>query len=135
MRFYLINALSYNYFRLKHRGESDLSIIDQKYPKNLLNQFFKIINKAKNLSELNQSKFHFVYIPVYLRYKSNHDDTYLAYDKIISYLEDNQIEFTDLVEEFKKKKEPISLYSFKRGHFTDKGYAILTKNLLKDLGY
>lgn len=94
-------------------------------PKNNLvlpEEFKLILELSKTLAEKNKSKFYFVYLPEYSRYKSKYkNDNYFF---IKSILDELNIPFIDIDKEvFKKQKDPLNLFPFNlSGHYNDEGY-------------
>ena len=85
-------------------------------------KFYEVLALAKNLAVKNNSKFYFVYLPEYSRYKDNYDNTnYREVKKIVKQL---QIPFIDIhTEVFEKEENPLNLFPFKlKGHYNIEGY-------------
>ena len=91
------------------------------YDKNLLN-FKKILVKARNLSEKNNSVFYFVYIPELQRYNTIYD--YSDYQNIKKIINNLEINFIDISQDELFKKNGINLYSktFGNSHLNINGY-------------
>ena len=103
-----------------------------------LDKFIEIIKLAKNLANINNSNFYFVYLPALDRYKSKVDNT--EYEFIKNSLLNLEINFIDIHEEvFKKLNNPLILFPFELpGHYTVEGYnkvgkAIFSKIKLKKI--
>jgi hypothetical protein len=114
IKFYYIRTLYYN----------------TKEPK-LLPSFFEIIELANNLAQENNSKFYFVYIPEYSRYKFNKKfKNYLLIKEEIIKL---GIPFIDIHEEvLKKEKNPLKLFPFEEaGHFNTDGYSLVSSKIFE----
>ena len=110
-----VRTLLYNYVPDKYRPKQ------QSRPK-AGEKFYEILRLAKNLTLKNNSKFYFVYLPEYSRYKSDYDNTdYHEVKKIVKQL---QIPFIDIhAEVFEKEKNPLNLFPFKlKGHYNIEGY-------------
>ena len=94
-------------------------------------EFSKILALAKNLVLKNNSKFYFVYLPEYSRYKDNYDNTnYHEVKKIVKQL---QIPFIDIhTEVFEKEENPLNLFPFKlSGHLNVDGYKKVSEKIYK----
>ncbi len=84
--------------------------------------FEKIIKLSKELVSRNNSKFYFVYLPEFERYKGNYENnSYLTVKKIIDKL---GIPFIDIhAEVFKNESNPLDLFPFNSdGHYNESGY-------------
>ncbi len=94
-------------------------------------QFKKILKLAKDLTEKNNSKLYFVYLPEYNRYKTKYDDT--NYNLIKNIITKLGIPFIDIHDEiFKKEKSPTRLFPFKSyGHFNKEGYKKVSTTIYK----
>ena len=119
-----VRTLLYNYVPDKYRPKQ------QSRPK-AGEKFYEILRLAKNLTLKNNSKFYFVYLPEYSRYKSDYDNTdYHEVKKIVKQL---QIPFIDIhAEVFEKEKNPLNLFPFKlKGHFNVNGYKKVAEKVYK----
>ena len=84
--------------------------------------FEEIIKLSKELVSRNNSKFYFVYLPEFKRYKGNYENNnYLNVKKIIDKL---GIPFIDIhAEVFKNESNPLDLFPFNSdGHYNESGY-------------
>ena len=99
----------------------------------LINNFFKIINQAKDISLKNDINFYFVYIPDVGRYLFNQSNE--SYEIIIQGLKKNQINFIDLKKDlFDIEEDPFKFFSTKRpGHFNPQGYKKITSLILEKI--
>ena len=90
-------------------------------------KFKEIINLAKELTNKNNAKFYFVYLPDHDHYKNQYDDTnYHLVKKIVNEL---NIPFIDIHEQvFKKEKNPLSFFS---GHYNVEGYSKVAETIYK----
>jgi lysophospholipase L1-like esterase len=97
-------------------------------------EFIKILEKAKNLTESNNSNFYLVYLPTHQRYLSNvgsimHDFKFDIYPKIKKISKDLDLNFIDLHKDFLEKQEnynellPLGI----DGHFNINGYKKITE--------
>ena len=90
--------------------------------------FKEIIKSAKKFSELNNAEF-FVYLPEYRRYtqKNFNNNTYIKIKKLINEL---NINFIDIHEEFIKTSDPLQFFPFRSGgHYTIEGYDLIANKL------
>jgi len=90
-------------------------------------KFKEIINLAKELTNKNNAKFYFVYLPDHDHYKNQYDVTnYHLVKKIVNEL---NIPFIDIHEQvFKKEKNPLSFFS---GHYNVEGYSKVAETIYK----
>lgn len=100
-----------------------------------VNENFKnIIKLAKQLSDKNGSKLHFVYMPTKDRYTNFYYNN-SNYNKIKIMIDDLKINFIDVHEEiFLNEKNPISLFS-KYGHYTVSAYEKISDLIIKKSNY
>ncbi len=89
----------------------------------------KILSLTKTLSEKNNSKFFFVYLPTYDRYNSKFNEA--SYIEIKKILKDLKIPLIDIHKGvFEKEKNPKKLFPFELpGHYTIEGYEKTAKNI------
>tara|TARA_A100001011_G_C14311975_1_gene846030 strand:- start:2358 stop:3473 length:1116 start_codon:yes stop_codon:yes gene_type:complete len=116
------------FFKIYHTRQSIFkSSTAESYSFSLLKRVLKL---TKELSEKNNSKMYFVYLPAYSQYNSkNYDQSnYLKIKKIISEL---NIPFIDIDKEvFKKEKNPLELFPFQLpGHFNKTGYKKVAESI------
>ena len=100
---------------------------------NLYSEFKEILKNANNFSKKNNTKFYFVYLPEYKRYKTNYNDSsYLLIKKIVNEL---NIPFIDIHEEvFKKENFPLKLFPFQmNGHYNEVGYMKVANAVFKSI--
>jgi len=87
-------------------------------------EFKEIIMLANKLAETNGSKFYFVYLPEYKRYKkiTFYDDR--NYKEIKKILEGLNIPLIDIhTKVFKKNKNPLEFFPGEKiGHYNELGY-------------
>ena len=115
LKYKIINFIKLYSSRSKFFSKSDDKVLNK-------TEFSKILALAKNLAVKNNSKFYFVYLPEYSRYKDNYDNTnYREVKKIVKQL---QIPFIDIhTEVFEKEENPLNLFPFKlKGHYNIEGY-------------
>ena len=121
---------------LKNKLKSFLKLYAVRTSLNLNNEtpkkeFKKIIKLAKELANKNNSKFYFVYLPEYNRYKySKKNQNYNFIKKTVKKL---GIPFIDIDNEvFKKEQNPLELFPFKLyGHYTPEGYKKVSEVIYK----
>ena len=88
----------------------------------------KILSLTKTLSEKNNSKFFFVYLPTYDRYNSKFNEA--SYIEIKKILKDLKIPLIDIKEVFEKEENPKKLFPFELpGHYTIEGYEKTAKKI------
>lgn len=89
----------------------------------------KILSLTKTLSEKNNSKFFFVYLPTYDRYNSKFNEA--SYIEIKKILKDLKIPLIDIHKEvFEKEENPKKLFPFELpGHYTIEGYEKTAKKI------
>ena len=102
----------------------------QVYQSSHLDQLFLILNKTKEILDINNTKFYFIYLPEFNRYQPNYNN--LNYKKIINFLDTNQIELIDIHKElFSKEDNPKRFFVFERnGHYNKEGYLSISKKIL-----
>ena len=84
--------------------------------------FEKILLEAKEISEINNSNFHIVFLPWYYRYDKGLE--VFSYKKIKKIVLENNINFIDIHESvFLKEKFPLKNFPFQKfGHYNTIGY-------------
>jgi len=95
-----------------------------------------IINLSNQLSIENNSRFYFVYLPLYKRFQlNNNDDNYKSYKEIIKIIENLNIPIIDVNKElFDNIKDPLILFPFRSpGHYNVKGYELVTRTIFKKI--
>jgi hypothetical protein len=100
------------------------------YKSSQLDKLFLILNKTKKILDANNTKFYFIYLPEFNRYQSNYNNQ--NYEKIINFLEINQIELIDIHKElFSKEDNPKRFFVFERnGHYNREGYLSISKKII-----
>ena len=85
-------------------------------------EFEKILKLTKRLTNKNNSKFFFIYLPDYNRYIQKYDNT--NYNLVKNIVNDLNIPFIDIHKEvFKSEENPLKLFPFEMGgHYNVKGY-------------
>ncbi len=93
--------------------------------------FKKILRKTKDLTNKNNSKLYFIYLPEYQRYNSNYNNN--NYDLVKNIVSDINIPFIDIHKEvFEKEKNPLSLFPFElNGHYNEYGYNKIAKTIFQ----
>ena len=92
----------------------------------------KIIQLANDLSNKNNSKMYFVYLPTYQRYITDYNnENYASVKKLIKNL---NIPFIDIKSElFDKEDNPLTLFPFRvEGHYTEDGYKRISEIIWKN---
>tara|TARA_B100000886_G_C20406114_1_gene484863 strand:- start:98 stop:1447 length:1350 start_codon:yes stop_codon:yes gene_type:complete len=94
-------------------------------------EFKKILILSNNLAIKNNSKFYFVYLPEYKRYKTNYDNTH--YNLIKKTVDELNIPFVDIHEQlFLRIENPLSLFPFELGgHYNIYGYKKVSETIYK----
>jgi lysophospholipase L1-like esterase len=94
-------------------------------------EFKLILQLTKEITNKNNSKLYFVYLPEYSRYKTTYDNTnYNLVKKIVNEL---KIPFIDIHKEvFEKEQNPLKLFPFElNGHYTVDGYKKVAETIYK----
>ena len=96
-----------------------------------LPEFKEILQFAKELTNKNNSKIYFVYLPEYSRYKTTFDDT--NYNLIKNILTELKIPIIDIHKEvFVKEQNPLKLFPFELpGHYNIYGYKKVAEIIYK----
>ncbi len=122
-KIYKIEHNSFLKFFKLDNSRTLLKQITSPQPQPLLQPEFKeILKLANELVLKNNSKFYFIYLPEYERFKKNYNNKiYLSVKKIINEL---NITFIDINHEvFKKESNPLKLFPFNMpGHYNVEGY-------------
>ena len=98
------------------------------FPKN---EFINILKLSNEFIKQNNSKMYLVYLPHYLRYADKNiinDDIFLL-KQVIEIVESLNIPLINMHEElFKKHKDPLSLFPFRKGiHYSEEAYQLIAK--------
>ena len=101
------------------------------HEQNTYDSFSSILNEAKIFSENNNSELIFVYLPRY--YKTMKHANIYNKDKVIDLVKDLGIYVIDIDKlVFKKHKDPLSLFPFKRkNHYSSEGYSLVADEIAK----
>ena len=94
-----------------------------------IEEFIKIINLSKKISEETDAKFYFVYLPFYksILYKEPESKK-----EILNKIKKLNINYFDFQEELKKFKDPLNFFPLKiEGHYTDKGYELIAEKIVE----
>jgi len=94
-------------------------------------EFKLILQLTKEITNKNNSKLYFVYLPEYSRYKTTYDNTnYNLVKKIVNEL---KIPFIDIHKEvFEKEQNPLKLFPFElNGHYNVDGYKKVAETIYK----
>ena len=94
-------------------------------------EFKKILKLMKELSNKNNSKLYFVYLPKYIRYKRNYDNE--SYNLVKNIITESNIPFIDIHKEvFEKEQNPLRLFPFELdGHYNIDGYKKVAETIYK----
>jgi lysophospholipase L1-like esterase len=94
-------------------------------------EFKKILRLAKELTNKNNSKLYFVYLPEYSRYIINYDNT--NYNSVKNIITELKIPFIDVHKEvFEKEQNPLKLFPFEPyGHYNVDGYKKVAETIYK----
>jgi len=94
-----------------------------------INAFKKTLSLAKNLAIKNNSKFYFVYLPDYNRYKKDYNNT--NYNLVKDIVNELDISFIDINKEvFEKEQNPLKLFPFELfGHYNEVGYKKIAETI------
>ena len=94
-------------------------------------EFKKILKLMKELSNKNNSKLYFVYLPKYIRYKRNYDNE--SYNLVKNIVTESNIPFIDIHKEvFEKEQNPLRLFPFELdGHYNIDGYKKVAETIYK----
>ena len=93
-------------------------------------EFKQILQLTKKLSNKNNSKLYFIYLPGYNRYTNHNNKTYILVKKIVTEL---KIPFIDIHKEvFENEQNPLELFSFELpGHYNVEGYKKIAETVYK----
>ncbi len=101
------------------------------YTPELLPEFKKILQLAREFTKKNNSKLYFIYLPEYNRYKITYDDT--NYNLIKNIVTELKIPFIDIHKEvFENELNPLKLFPFELpGHYNVDGYKKVAETIYK----
>ena len=94
-------------------------------------KFKQILQLAKEITNKNNSKLYFVYLPEYSRYKTTYDDT--NYNLVKNIVTELKIPFIDIHKEvFENEQNPLKLFPFELpGHYNVDGYKKVAETIYK----
>ena len=94
-------------------------------------EFKKILQLTKELTNENNSKLYFVYLPEYIRYAKYYDNT--SYNLVKNIVTELKIPFIDIHKEvFEKEQNPLILFPFELyGHYNVEGYKKVAETIYK----
>ena len=94
-------------------------------------EFKIILQLTKEITNKNNSKLYFVYLPEWSRYKKTYDNT--NYNLVKEIVNELKIPFIDIHEEvFKKEQNPLKLFPFEFfGHYNVEGYKKVAETIYK----
>ena len=105
-------------------------------PHEIKDEFYLIINKAKEFTEKNNAEFYFVYLPQFHRYSSFYSfQNSKNYKKTLDFLKENTINYIDINKEIiEKVEDPLELFPFRSaGHYNEKGYEFIAEAIYSNL--
>ena len=96
-------------------------------------EFEQILQLTKELTNKNNSKLYFVYLPHYNRYKKNFDSKNYNLVKVKNIVTKLKIPFIDIHKEvFEKEQNPLKLFPFELyGHYNVYGYKKVAETIYK----
>ena len=104
---------------------------------NYLDEFSEILVQANNLVTKNNSKFYFVYLPMYpgVYNSTTNKQSLQSYKKVINLVEKLNIPIIDLYKDlFSKHPDPKSLFPLRvLNHYNEEGYRLVTKTILENM--
>ena len=94
-------------------------------------EFKQILQLTKELTNKNNSKLYFVYLPEYSRYKTTYDDT--NYNLVKEIVNELNIPFINMYKEvFENEQNPLKLFPFELpGHYNIDGYKKVAETIYK----
>ena len=112
-------------------------IFNMKLPNKTLEKFSEIIYLSKILSDGNEAKFYFIYLPDYFRYndKSHQNDEFKKYKDVITIVNKLNIPIIDINKDLMEKyPDPLALFPFRTfNHYNVLGYKLISKTILKKI--
>ena len=92
-------------------------------------EFKQILKLAKELTNKNNSKMYFVYLPEYHRYKTTYSNK--NYNLVKNTVNELKIPFIDIHKEvFENEQNPLKLFPFEEyGHYNPEGYRKVAKEI------
>ena len=127
-KIYRITKLSNIRLLLNMVSSKDIKSKNNKKNILIIEEYSKILNKIKIISNRLDAQLYFLYIPDWTRVKQGKlNKNNLNYKKdIIDLVNKNDIKIIDFSNKLKKIKNPLSVFPFeKHGHLSEKGYLIL----------
>lgn len=105
--------------------------------RNIFLEFEKIIKLSKELSEKNEAKFYFVYLPDFSRYldnSKNNNKEFYNYQKVVQTINNLNVKIIDLnTDLFSDHPDFKSLFSHRNGHYNELGYRLVAKTIFKKI--
>ena len=96
-------------------------------------EFMNVLKMANDFVIDNNSNFYFVYLPRYERYITK-DFSNQNYKEVKKIVENLNINFIDLKEEFDKLDIPLDMWPFRMwGHYNNNGYKKIAEIILRDI--
>ena len=105
--------------------------LNQKLTNLQITELKKTFALSKELVEQNNSKFYFVYLPQFARYKTNYDNK--NYNMLKNMMRELKIPFIDIhTEVFALEQNPLKLFPFELpGHYNIDGYKKVAETIYK----
>jgi lysophospholipase L1-like esterase len=106
--------------------------LETSYNDDEFNNFFSVINSAKNYSESLKANFYLVYLPSYQSIFSNCE---FAYERIINELKLEDVKIVDIRKTFTNSKKQSRYFSYGKngGHYSPLGYQLVSNSILSEL--
>ena len=107
----------------------DKYLMKHNIQKKIRPEFEQILSKSKELSDINNSNFYFVFLPSYERYAYGYDTEEILYNEIKNIVNKLNIKFIDIHNEFlTSKRNALEYFPFKTsGHYNIEGYNEVAK--------
>lgn len=119
-----------DFIKLRYLRKFVFKTISKKKEKKIsLKYFADLLSIVKKITEDNDSRLFFVYLPEHGRYLGkNNNNSFKQYKDVKELISDIDITLIDLNEElFSKEKDPLSLFPFRNpGHYTELGYSLVS---------
>jgi lysophospholipase L1-like esterase len=111
--------------------------LNMKIPNKILKEFSEIIYLSKILSDNNEIKLYFVYLPDYFKYynKSYQNTEFKKYKDVITIINRLNIPIIDINKDLMEEyPDPLALFPFRTfNHYNELGYKLISKTILKKI--
>jgi len=111
--------------------------LNMKIPNKILKKFSEIIYLSKILSDNNEVKLYFVYLPDYFKYnnKSSQNNEFKKYKDVITIINKLNIPIIDINKDLMEEyPDPLALFPFRSfNHYNELGYKLISKTILKKI--